>query len=93
MRHVIFQALSDIEVAMKIIKESKVEENPLDTHYNSLHCKLNPLPKDSADYQMLEDYLHNTHASTHMQYSLDIMDCFEVNKDGESDRFVDHGNR
>ncbi|ELU14708.1 hypothetical protein CAPTEDRAFT_122874 [Capitella teleta] len=89
----LLEALSDIQVAMKIIKESNVEENPVDTHYNSLKCKMNPLPKSSQDYKMLEDYLQNTHASTHMQYSMEIEDCYEIEKEGEKEKFVDHGNR
>jgi hypothetical protein len=36
---------------MKIIKESHADENPLDTHYHSLNCKMVPLPKTSPDYQ------------------------------------------
>jgi Poly(ADP-ribose) polymerase catalytic domain len=31
--------------------------------------------------------LKNTHASTHNQYSLDLLDCFEVKRQGEDERY------
>jgi poly [ADP-ribose] polymerase len=48
----LLEALADIEIAMKIIKQSKVDENPLDTHYNSLKCDIQALDKTMADYKV-----------------------------------------
>ena len=48
----LLEALSDIEVAMKIIKERVSSENPIDTHYNSLKCGLQPLDPADADYKV-----------------------------------------
>ena len=42
---------------------------------------------------MVEDYLQNTHATTHNQYKMEIMDIYEVNKGGQDKNFVDKGNR
>lgn len=89
----LLEALADIEIAMNLIKESKIDENPIDTHYNALKCQMFPLVQSTADYQMIEDYLQNTHAPTHNQYKMKIVEVFEVKKDGDDETFVDKGNR
>ena len=43
--------------------------------------------------QTVKKYLENTHAATHNQYSLEILDLFDLDKDGEAKRFIDVGNR
>ena len=37
--------------------------------------------------------IQSTHASTHSQYSMDVLDVFCLDKDGEKDRFKDLGNK
>jgi len=41
---------------------------------------------------MVEDYLKNTHASTHNQYKMKLLDVFAVNKEEEATKFLDVGN-
>lgn len=43
--------------------------------------------------QLLDEYLQKTHAATHNQYKMKLLDVFEVQKQGEKERFVDCGNR
>ncbi|CAG2171986.1 unnamed protein product, partial [Oppiella nova] len=45
-----------------------------------------PLTKDEEEYEIIEKYLKNTHGSTHY-FSLDIVDVFKVERQGESERF------
>ena len=42
---------------------------------------------------MIDKYLQNTHAATHNQYKMKILDVFDMAKHGEDSKFVDHGNR
>ena len=42
---------------------------------------------------MIEKYLQNTHAATHNQYKMKLLDVFDVTKHGEMDGFKDLGNR
>ena len=42
---------------------------------------------------MIDKYLQNTHASTHNQYKMKILDVFDVGKHGEDSKFNDCGNR
>ena len=42
---------------------------------------------------MVNTYLQNTHASTHNQYKMKILDLFDMAKHGEDKKFNDCGNR
>lgn len=42
---------------------------------------------------MINEYLQNTHATTHNQYKMQIEEVFELEKENEADQFVDHSNK
>lgn len=42
---------------------------------------------------MIEDYVKNTHASTHNHYTQKVLDVFTCNKEKEAVNFKDVGNR
>ncbi|CAK7348322.1 unnamed protein product [Dovyalis caffra] len=76
------ESLSEIEVATKLLEdEPGMQEDPLYSHYNRLHCELTPVEVDSKEFYM------NTHAKTHSQYTVNIAQIFRVSRDGENERF------
>eukprot|EP01156_Anaeramoeba_ignava_P002449 Anaeramoba_ignava/a218427_146.p1 GENE.a218427_146~~a218427_146.p1 ORF type:complete len:748 (-),score=248.10 a218427_146:142-2385(-) len=83
------EALIDIEIASALIKESKSDKslNPIDIHYSQLKTKLDPIQKDSDTFNVINKYLKNTHGKTHSHYSLDLLDAFEVEREGEFKKF------
>ena len=83
-------ALADIEVAGKILKDSKKsKQHPLDAAYEALHCQLNRITKDHGDFKLIKDYIANTHGPTHRTFSLDVEEVFAVDREGESERFTE----
>jgi poly [ADP-ribose] polymerase len=89
----LLEALGDIEIAMRVLKECKSTENPIDQHYLSLHCELKLMDKTNPAYKVIDKYLTSTHAPTHNQYRMKILDVYEVNREGEHQQFIDCGNR
>ena len=89
----LLDALVDIEAAMKIIKHADKNEHKSDAFYHNLNCKLEPLEHEADLFKTLEEYLQNTHGDTHNHYSLEVIDIFEVDRKGESERFNDVGNK
>ncbi|XP_027698752.1 poly [ADP-ribose] polymerase 2 isoform X2 [Vombatus ursinus] len=82
------QALGDIEIAIKLVKtELKTPEHPLDQHYRNLHCALHPLDYSCHEFKVISEYLHSTHAPTHNDYTMTLLDVFEVEKEGENEAF------
>ncbi|CAB4016738.1 poly [ADP-ribose] polymerase 2-like, partial [Paramuricea clavata] len=87
----LLEALGDIEIAMKILKE-ELDENPIDSHYKALKCGLLPIDNTSPNFKMIETYVKNTHAKTHSYYTMTVEEVFEIDHPSHSN-FVDHGNR
>uniref|UniRef100_A0A1A8LJI7 Poly [ADP-ribose] polymerase n=1 Tax=Nothobranchius pienaari TaxID=704102 RepID=A0A1A8LJI7_9TELE len=85
----LLEALSDIQIAVKMAQSSAdSDEHPLDRQYKSLQCRLQPLDSSSHEYKVIEKYLQSTHASTHSDYSMTVLDVFSVDRDRESDYFL-----
>jgi len=47
-----FQALSDIEIAIKVLKKGDMSENPIDRHYHALNCDLEPVDKTTSEFKV-----------------------------------------
>lgn len=81
-------ALLEMEVAYNLLCDKTDEkENPLDSHYKQLKTDINVLTKTSEEFKMIEKYVKNTHAATHMQYTLEIDEVFVIKRHGEEQRF------
>ncbi|XP_043109054.1 poly [ADP-ribose] polymerase 2 [Puntigrus tetrazona] len=84
----LLEALSDIQIAVKVVQSSvQNDEHPLDRQYHSLQCQLQPLDSNSNEYKVIERYLQSTHAPTHTDYTMTILDIFAVEREGEKDNF------
>ncbi|MBA0831950.1 hypothetical protein Goarm_016375, partial [Gossypium armourianum] len=82
------EALGEIEVASKLLMDDiTMEEDPLYYRYQQLHCELFPLDNDTEEFAMIVKYIQNTHAQTHSNYTVDVVQIFAVTRDGESERF------
>ncbi|XP_041376216.1 poly [ADP-ribose] polymerase 2-like [Gigantopelta aegis] len=87
----LLEALGDIEIAIKILKKGDMSENPVDRHYHSLECKLEPLDHTDSEFKLMNDFLQTTHASTHNMYKMELQDVFNCQKDPP--KFKDYGNK
>jgi poly [ADP-ribose] polymerase len=84
--------LSNITVAAKIVKETnskkaKATVHPLDGVYNQLKTTISPVDPDSDEWKIIKDYVHNTHAPTHSNYTIELLDIFEIQREGERDTY------
>ncbi|KAL6103827.1 parp2 [Pungitius sinensis] len=85
----LLEALSDIQIAVKMVESSEdCDEHPLDRQYCSLQCQMQPLDSGSHEYKVVEKYLHSTHASTHCDYTMTLLDIFSVDREGERNNFL-----
>lgn len=85
----LLEALSDIQIAVKMVKANEgSDEHPLDRQYRSLQCQLQPLDTSGNEYKVIEKYLQSTHAPTHSDYTMTVLDIFSVDRHGESTNFL-----
>ncbi|XP_078399002.1 poly [ADP-ribose] polymerase 1 [Cetorhinus maximus] len=82
-------SLLDIEVAYSLLKGGKEDDakNPIDVNYEKLHTDIQVLDKKTDEAKLIRDYVKNTHAATHNQYDLEVMEIFKIKRDGEEQRF------
>ncbi|XP_020239464.1 poly [ADP-ribose] polymerase 2 [Cajanus cajan] len=82
------EALGEIEVATKLLNDNAdMQGDPLYTHYQRLHCELVPVEFGCEEFSMIEEYMKNTHAKTHSNYTVEIVQIFRTSKEGEAERF------
>jgi predicted DNA-binding WGR domain protein len=83
--------LLEIEVAYSLLasdgENSDKEKDPVDAHYDKLKTEIEVVKEETEEYNILKDYVTNTHASTHTQYSLEIEQIFKISRKGEAKRF------
>ncbi|XP_014776883.1 poly [ADP-ribose] polymerase 2 isoform X1 [Octopus bimaculoides] len=89
----LLEALGDIEIAINILKQGDMSENPIDKTYKSLECELTLVSSDHPDFKLVSNYLQNTHAVTHNSYRMQLMEVYSCTKMAEHNQFVDYGNR
>ncbi|XP_044278301.1 poly [ADP-ribose] polymerase 2 isoform X2 [Varanus komodoensis] len=78
----LLEALGEIRVAIKLVRSDSTElEHPLDRSYRGLGCELQPLDREGPDFQVLERYLLSTHAPTHTDYTMTLLEAFILNKE------------
>ncbi|XP_027350107.1 poly [ADP-ribose] polymerase 1 isoform X2 [Abrus precatorius] len=91
------EALQDIEIASRLVGFDANSDDSIDDNYKKLHCDISPLPHDSEDFCLIEKFLHNTHAPTHTDWSLELEEVFSLEREGEFDKFAPYrdklGNR
>ncbi|CAJ1072839.1 poly polymerase 2 isoform X2 [Chelmon rostratus] [Xyrichtys novacula] len=84
----LLEALSDIQIAVKMVKSSADgDEHPLDRQYLSLKCQLQSVDSSTEEFKVIEKYLQSTHAPTHSDYTMTVLDIFSVDRESERGNF------
>uniref|UniRef100_A0A2Z5U1X2 Poly [ADP-ribose] polymerase n=1 Tax=Reticulitermes speratus TaxID=60591 RepID=A0A2Z5U1X2_9NEOP len=84
------ESLMEIEIAYSMLKtksDAEGDVHPLDAHYAKLNTHIEVLDKQTDEFELLEQYVKNTHAATHTQYDLEILEVFKVKRNGEEKRY------
>ncbi|GLV44778.1 Poly-(ADP-ribose) polymerase [Carabus blaptoides fortunei] len=82
-------SLMELEIAYNLMKGSHTAGggNTIDGHYKQLKTELEVLPKDSEQFNLIKEYVKNTHAATHSHYGLEVEEVFTVKRHGEEKRY------
>ncbi|XP_060112277.1 poly [ADP-ribose] polymerase 2 [Heteronotia binoei] len=83
----LLEALGEIRIAIKLVGSKQLDqEHPLDRSYRGLSCQLQPLEREASDFQVLERYLLSTHAPTHKDYTMTLLEAFVLDKESSAFR-------
>ena len=75
---------------LHILQDTSI--NPVDRKYQQLKVDIQPMEKKSKEFKLVEQSIKTTHASTHNQYKMEVMDLFSLDKSGEAEKFKECGN-
>lgn len=92
-KRMMLEMLQDIEIAYEMISEVKKEnrsDDLLKEHYDKLNINIIVLDKEEIEYKLIEEYVQNTHAPTHSEYKLKIIEIFKLSRKGELERYAKH---
>lgn len=83
------ETLQQIKLVYGLVKKgSDASKNPLDAYYTQLKTDLRSIDKTGPEYQMIQEYVTNTHSPFHDLWdSLEIEEVFQVKREGEDERF------
>ncbi|KAF4667304.1 Poly [ADP-ribose] polymerase 2 [Perkinsus olseni] len=79
------EVMENTAVAVK--KEDMLVPNPVDVQYQRLHCGLEPLKPEDEEFHMVEEYMRNTHAPTHNDFTAKPVAVFKASKTAEDDEW------
>jgi len=84
----LLQSLDDIVIANKLLEKGEdSEKSEIDANYENLKCKIIPMTEEEKDYKIVNDYLMNSHASTH-HFKLKLEKAYRVEREGEKEKFT-----
>lgn len=78
--------LLELEIAYNLLKSSGANTG-VDEHYSQLNTEITVVDVDSREYNIVKEYIKNTHAETHDMYDLELIHLFAVKRQGEDKRF------
>jgi poly [ADP-ribose] polymerase len=93
----LLDVLCDIEVANKLMEEGEGGDDKVLCNYRSLRTRITPVERDGELWKMIARYAYDTHdASFFKGWTFAIDDIFEIEREGELERFrpwADNPNR
>lgn len=78
--------LQELEIAYNLLKSSG-KNTGIDDHYSQLNTEITVIDENTTEYDIVKQYIKNTHAETHDMYDLELMHLFAVKRQGEEKRF------
>ncbi|XP_028137799.2 poly [ADP-ribose] polymerase isoform X1 [Diabrotica virgifera virgifera] len=78
-------SLLELEIAYNVMNTSG-SEHTVDSYYKQLNTEIDVLDKASEEFQIIEEYVKNTHAADHNTYELVIDQVYTVKRQGEEER-------
>lgn len=85
------ESLLSMELIYGFLNQTTGEKiNPMDACYQKLKANITQLDKNSPEFSFMCEMVRNTHGSTHRAYTLEVLEIFKVQRDGEDERFTRH---
>lgn len=81
------ESLLNMELIYELLDGQNGKGHPMDACYHRLKSDIFAVDKNSFEFCELVRIVRDTHGATHNLYTLDIIEVFKVQREGEADRF------
>lgn len=82
-KYELLNVLGDIEIAARMLETKTGTKHPLEEKYEQLKNNIEPLDKNSAEWETISQYVHNSGGSR----KFTILDIYKIDRHGEKNRF------
>ena len=90
----LIEMLSNMKIAKGLIDKDQTGLNKIDDLYTGLRNKIKLIEQESDEFSLVNKYLQSTLVPHDINLKVELMDLFEVEREGEEDKFrKEIGNR
>lgn len=82
-KYELLNVLGDIEIAARMLEIKSGTKHPIEEKYEQLKNNIEPLDKNSKEWEVISQYVHNSGGSR----KFNIIDIYKIERHGERDRF------
>lgn len=79
-------SLQELEIAYNLVKSAD-GNNVIDGLYDQLKTEIDILDCNSEEYNIIQEYVKNSHGSSHSNYELEILNIFTAKREEEKERY------
>lgn len=85
----LLDSLSNMKIAREISDESNSAKNIIESNYEKLKNKMTPIDKTGEEWKTVQEFIQKGGCPTHSNYQLELLDCFQLEREGEKARFTE----
>jgi poly [ADP-ribose] polymerase len=90
-RMTMIESLGEVAMATRLLQDSVTVDadgkalKTIDVNFQQLNCKMTPLERGGVEMEMIKRYCANTHGPTHTQFTIEVLDAFSLEREGEAE--------
>lgn len=85
----LLDALSNMKITKNITNSTEGAKSILESNYEKLKNKITPVDKTDKRWALVDDFIKKGKAPTHNNYALELLECFDLEREGEAAKFRD----
>lgn len=85
----LLDTLSNMKITKSITNNTESEKNIIEQSYDQLNNNIVPIDKTSTKWTTIEEFIQKGKCPTHNYYELELLDCYEIDRATEADKYKD----
>lgn len=90
----LLDTLSNMKITKNITNNTESEKNIIEQSYEQLKNNITPIDKSSDIWKTIDEFIQKGKCPTHNYYQLELLDCYELEREGEKEKYTENiGNK